>query len=116
MTLKAQKDFANEKPLLYNISKRGFYFMSRWYVYILMCSDKSFYVGSTTNIKRRLSEHNNRKGGSYTRARLPVKLIYKETYPNRSTAQKREAQIKRLRRKKKLSLITENIDVPKELS
>lgn len=76
-----------------------------WYVYILQCRDGTFYTGSTTDIGRRLNEHNSGKGGNYTRVRRPVKIIYKKSYPDRSTAQKREAQIKGLTRKEKAALI-----------
>ena len=76
-----------------------------WHVYIIHCSDDSLYVGSTTDIDRRLKEHNTKKGGSYTCTRTPVKLKYQEEQPNRIAAQKREAQIKRWSRAKKLALI-----------
>ena len=76
-----------------------------WYVYILLCRDRSLYTGSTTDIARRLKEHNSGKGSGYTRTRKPVKLIYTETYPDRSNAQKRESLIKAWPRKKKLALI-----------
>ena len=76
-----------------------------WYIYILQCADGLLYTGSTTDIDRRVKEHNAKKGGGCTRARLPVKLVYKEPHLNRSEAQKREAQIKKWSRQKKLSLI-----------
>jgi putative endonuclease len=76
-----------------------------WYVYIISCSDNSLYTGITTDIPRRLDEHNSGKGGNYTRARLPVKLMYKETCSTRSLALKREFRIKCLARDKKLALI-----------
>jgi putative endonuclease len=76
-----------------------------WHVYIIKCSDNTLYTGSTTDLNRRLKEHNSDKGGSYTRIRKPVELVYKESHPNRSKAQKREAHIKGLTREKKLTLI-----------
>jgi len=76
-----------------------------WHVYILECRDKTLYTGTTTDLKRRLKEHNSRKKCRYTSARIPVKLVYKEIYPTRSKAQKREAQIKSWPRAKKLVLI-----------
>ncbi|MFH1305165.1 MAG: GIY-YIG nuclease family protein [Candidatus Omnitrophota bacterium] len=76
-----------------------------WHVYILRCADGSLYTGSTTDVDRRLKEHNAGKGASYTRRRLPVKLEYKEDYPTRADAQRREAGIKHLSRKEKLALI-----------
>ncbi len=80
-----------------------------WYTYILRCKDNSLYTGITTDIIRRVSEHNAGNGGACTRARLPVELAYKETCKNRSDALKREAQIKRLSRQKKLTLIQHSI-------
>jgi len=79
-----------------------------WYVYILECADGSLYTGSTTDIDRRVKEHNAKKGGGCTRGRLPVKLVYKEPCPNCSEAQKREAQIKGWSRQKKLALISKD--------
>lgn len=76
-----------------------------WYIYILRCKDGSLYTGTTTDIPRRVNEHNRSKGGSYTRIRMPVKLVYQEPHPNRSEALKRETQIKRWSKQKKLALI-----------
>lgn len=76
-----------------------------WHVYIVKCKDGSLYAGSTTDVSRRIKEHNSGKGGSYTQTRRPVRLAHLEKYPNRSLAQAREAEIKRLSRKQKLALI-----------
>jgi putative endonuclease len=76
-----------------------------WYVYIISCSDNSLYTGTTTDISRRVKEHDSGKGGGYTRARLPVKLVHKETCSTRSLALKREFRIKCLTRDEKLALI-----------
>ena len=76
-----------------------------WHVYIIQCRDKTLYTGTTTDIPCRVAEHNHRKGGNYTRTRVPAKLVYQESLPNRSEALKREIQIKRLPREKKLALI-----------
>ena len=76
-----------------------------WYVYILNCADDSFYTGMTSDIDRRLKEHNEKKGGRYTRLRTPVVLVYHETLPTRSRALKREIEIKKLPRAKKIALI-----------
>lgn len=65
-----------------------------WYVYILRCSDNTLYTGSTVDVVRRLKEHDRGKGGSYTRMRRPVNLVYKESLPDRTSAQKRENEIK----------------------
>ncbi len=74
-------------------------------VYIIRCSDTSLYTGITTDIKRRLAEHQNKRGGHYTSSRKVLKVVYTEKHPDRSSALKREAEIKRWRRKKKLNLI-----------
>ena len=76
-----------------------------WHVYIISCSDNSLYTGTTTDISRRLNEHNSGKGGHYTMARQPVKLVYQETCPTQSRALKRESEIKSWTRDKKLELI-----------
>lgn len=75
------------------------------YVYIVECIDGSFYTGYTTDIARRLKEHNSGKGAKYTRGRCPVKLKYRESFASRSKAQKREYQIKKLSRNKKEELV-----------
>ena len=74
----------------------------RWYFYVLLCSDDSYYAGITSNLKRRLHEHNNtRKGAKYTRARRPSRRIFHESFLNRSDAQKMEARFKSLTREQK---------------
>ena len=79
--------------------------MSRYYVYILECSDKTFYTGFTKDIEKRIQEHNKGTGGAkYTRARRPVKLVYVETCSTLPDALKREVQIKKLSHEKKLRL------------
>lgn len=75
------------------------------YIYILECSDGSLYTGYTTDVERRLKEHNSGQGAKYTRGRLPVKLRHQESFKSRSLAQKREYQIKQLPRSKKEELI-----------
>ncbi|MDD5174179.1 MAG: GIY-YIG nuclease family protein [Candidatus Omnitrophota bacterium] len=81
-----------------------------WHVYIIKCSDGSLYTGITTDIPRRIDEHNSGRGGSYTRVRKPVKLIYSESCFDRSGALKREAEIKSWPRNKKLALIKKGHD------
>lgn len=78
-----------------------------WFVYLLRCADGSLYTGITTNLNRRLEEHNSQspKGARYTRARQPVSLAYHEPARNRSEASKREYEIKRMTKNKKLGLI-----------
>ena len=77
------------------------------YVYILRCSDGTFYTGWTTDLRVRLNTHNKGSGARYTRGRRPVSLVYYEELPNRSEALKREAAIKKLPRNKKLELIAD---------
>ncbi len=76
-----------------------------YFVYILECKDKSLYVGSTTDLERRLSEHNNsKKGAHYTKIRRPVVLKHSENFPDLSSALKRECEIKKWKREKKMEL------------
>ena len=78
-----------------------------WKVYILQCADDPLYTGITTEIERRLEEHNsdNKKGARYTRVRRPVNLVYQEDCDNRALASTREYQLKKLSRAKKLKLV-----------
>lgn len=75
-----------------------------YYVYILKCKDKTLYTGSTNDIAKRVMVHNGGKGAKYTRGRLPVKLLYQESFETKGEALKREMTIKRLSRKDKLLL------------
>lgn len=80
-----------------------------FYVYILECSDKTLYVGSTNNLEKRLKQHNKLKSGAhYTKIRRPVTLKYSEEFETFRAARKREAEIKTWTRKKKLALINFN--------
>ena len=76
-----------------------------WYVYILLCSDKTFYTGITNDIDKRVAKHNLGKASLYTRGRTPVKLIYLEELASRSLASKREYIIKKLKREEKEKII-----------
>ncbi len=76
-----------------------------YFVYLLLCNDMTIYTGITTDVLRRLAEHKAGKGGHYTRAKGVKKLLYQEPQPDRSSALKREAEIKRWDRKEKLALI-----------
>jgi putative endonuclease len=78
------------------------------FMYILMCADDTFYTGSTIDLNRRVKEHMDGKGANYTSARLPVKLVYQESYKRVSDAFKREKQIQRWSHKKKQALIEAN--------
>ena len=80
-----------------------------WNVYIIKCSDNTLYTGVSADIPRRIKAHNLKKGGSYTRTRTPVKLVYQEPQFTYSSALKREAQIKRWTKSKKLALINGNL-------
>ncbi len=76
-----------------------------WAVYILRCKDGSLYTGVTNNMDKRLQAHNDGKGAKYTKARRPVVLVYEEEANDRSNAQIREAQIKKLSRTEKIDLV-----------
>ena len=75
------------------------------YVYMLRCKDDSLYTGWTNDLQHRLAMHAAGKGAKYTRSRLPVKLVYYESFASRQEAQRREWQLKQLTRKKKLELV-----------
>lgn len=80
--------------------------MSAWFVYMLRCADNSLYTGVTTDVARRLTEHNAEKSITrYTRARQPVELVYKEAVATRAEACKREAQLKKLKKETKEELV-----------
>lgn len=77
-----------------------------FFVYILKCSDKTLYTGITTDLKRRIAEHNSSDlGAKYTRARRPVKLVWSKKFKTRSLATKEEYKIKQLSREEKIVLI-----------
>jgi putative endonuclease len=75
------------------------------YVYILKCSDNTYYTGYTVDIGRRLEEHQQGLASKYTRGRTPVELVYLESHPTKSEALKREIQIKKLPKSEKQRLI-----------
>jgi len=76
-----------------------------WFVYIVVCNDGTLYTGSTTDVIRRVSEHNSeRRGAKYTRSRRPVRLIHSEGPMERTDAFRRENEIKRMSRVGKMSL------------
>ncbi|WP_415901828.1 GIY-YIG nuclease family protein [Neptuniibacter sp. QD29_5] len=78
-----------------------------WYVYILRCADETLYTGITTDLERRIRQHNGEivGGAKYTRVRRPVSLFWQEEHLDRSSASKREYEIKRLSRQKKENLV-----------
>lgn len=75
------------------------------YIYILKCNDGSLYTGWTNNLEKRIKVHNSGKGAKYTKARLPVALVYFEEFEDKIEAMRREYAIKKLTRKEKLLLI-----------
>ncbi len=77
-----------------------------YYLYILQCSDGTFYTGITTDLSRRVTEHNeNKLGAKYTAGRQPVKLVYSKKLKDRSSALREEARVKKLKKVEKLELI-----------
>ena len=75
------------------------------YTYIVKCSDKTFYTGWTNDLEKRIEMHNSGKGAKYTKARLPVELVYYEAFDTKEEAMSREWHIKRLSRPEKQKLI-----------
>ncbi|EKD29902.1 MAG: excinuclease ABC subunit C protein [uncultured bacterium (gcode 4)] len=77
-----------------------------YHLYILECADSTLYTGITTDLDRRLAEHNDSKlGARYTSARRPVRLVYSARFENRSLASREEYRIKQLTREEKIALI-----------
>ena len=75
------------------------------YPYIVKCNDGTLYTGWTNNLEKRIKDHNDGKGAKYTKARLPVELVYYETFETKEEAMSREYAIKRLSRREKEELI-----------
>lgn len=78
------------------------------YVYVVECSDGSYYTGYTTDVERRVAEHNDGDGAKYTRGRRPVTLVHVEAFDDQSSAMQREYTIKQLRRGAKETLVQES--------
>lgn len=76
-----------------------------WFTYILRCADGSLYTGISKDVKRRCQQHNDGTASRYTRSRRPTKLVWQEVQPSRSSALKREAAIKAMKRREKMALI-----------
>ena len=76
-----------------------------YYVYMLKCADGSLYTGYTNDLQKRVGVHNSGRGAKYTKSRLPVRLVYSEEHESKSSALKREAEIKKLTRSQKERLI-----------
>lgn len=82
----------------------------KYFVYIVECADGTYYTGYTTDVNRRINEHNfSFRSAKYTRSRRPVRLVHKEVYDTLSEALKREYKIKKLSRKAKKLLIDKNV-------
>lgn len=79
--------------------------MAEWFVYILRCSTGHLYTGITTNLERRLKEHNAGVGSKFTRSRRPVTIVHRERFMTRSEAAKRELRVKRMTASEKHRLI-----------
>lgn len=80
-----------------------------WFIYMLRCSDNSLYTGITTDIERRVMEHNTLKtGAKYTKSRRPVTLVYHEQVGSKSLASKKECELKKLTKQQKEALIYDN--------
>ncbi len=80
-----------------------------WYLYVVQCSDMTLYTGISTDVDRRVREHNTgRKGAKYTRVRRPVRLVWSKEYENRSEASKAEYSFKKLLHYKKWEIINED--------
>lgn len=90
--------------------------MPKGFLYILQCSDDSYYTGSTIDLLRRLDQHQKGQGANHTKKRLPVKLVYVEEYPRIDMAFYREKQIQNWSRSKKTALIKGEIDDLHELA
>jgi putative endonuclease len=78
------------------------------YMYILVCANGGLYVGSTHSLDKRIAEHNAGEGANYTKKNLPVKLVFAEKHTSISSAFRREQQVKKWSRKKKIALIENN--------
>ena len=77
---------------------------TNWYLYMVRCADDTIYTGISIDVQARVTKHNSGRGAKYTSTRLPVRLIYSESQPDRITAMKREIQVKRWSRKLKDNL------------
>ena len=88
-----------------------------WRMYVLSCADGSFYCGITTNLERRIKEHNGgtkKKGAKYTNSRRPVVYMYDEDHPDRSSASKAEAAFKKLTRDQKIQYMVDKVSATYE--
>jgi putative endonuclease len=79
----------------------------KWFVYLARCADGSIYCGISNDVPARIETHNKGKGAKYTRARLPIELVWTEEHPDKIAAMQREYVVKNLTRIKKLEMINE---------
>ena len=86
----------------------------KWFVYMLRCKDNSIYTGITNDLKKRIETHLSGNGSKYLRGKLPLKLVYIESFEDRSTASKREIEIKKLKKKEKELLTNIKINLKGE--
>lgn len=77
------------------------------YVYIVKCSDGTYYTGYTNDLKRRIKQHNAGEGAKYTKGRRPVELVHSEQFETKSEAMKREYEIKQFKRQRKTEIINQ---------
>lgn len=82
-----------------------------FYTYILRCSDNTLYTGWTNDLEKRLQSHNNGKGAKYTKARLPVEMVYYKEVESKEEAMRLEWRIKQLRRSEKIKLINNEVEL-----
>lgn len=78
-----------------------------WFCYIAECADGTYYTGIATDVERRMAEHNAGTGAKYTRSRTPVSCVWSEEHPDRSSASKRERELKSLTRAQKELLVAQ---------
>lgn len=83
--------------------------MAKHYMYVVLCQDQSLYTGYSTDVSRRLAQHNAGKGAKYTRSRRPVRLLYTESFPNQRSAMQAEYAFKQKTRAQKLRYIQEHM-------
>ena len=108
-------DSANLRTTVNSDTKTGHdHSQRRTYVYMVECSDGSYYTGLAKDVRERLSQHNSGKGAKYTRSRQPVRLVHVESCKSLSEAMKREHQIKQMRRAQKESLVQSGMELPRE--
>ena len=82
---------------------------SDWFLYALLCADETLYAGVTTDLARRVAEHNAGRGARYTAGRRPVRLVAAWRFPDRGAAQRAEARFRRLTRAQKLALVAQGL-------